>query len=68
MTEDPDLPEQEQASEELAAAEPEIANAGVVFDSGSGPALYVGGNFTSAGGVTAYSIAFRSSRTLPGQR
>ncbi|MBX3322950.1 MAG: hypothetical protein KF757_08165 [Phycisphaeraceae bacterium] len=28
-----------------------------VFDDGSGPALYVGGNFTSAGGVTVNRIA-----------
>ncbi len=32
-------------------------NAGVVFDDGSGSALYVGGNFTTAGGVAANSIA-----------
>ena len=28
-----------------------------VFDSGSGPALYAGGNFTHAGGVSARGIA-----------
>ncbi|TVQ51547.1 MAG: hypothetical protein EA377_12360, partial [Phycisphaerales bacterium] len=28
-----------------------------VFDDGSGPALYAGGSFSSAGGVTAYAIA-----------
>jgi hypothetical protein len=28
-----------------------------VFDAGSGPRLYVGGNFTSAGGVQAYNLA-----------
>jgi hypothetical protein len=31
--------------------------ASAVFDDGSGPALYVGGNFTSAGGITASHIA-----------
>ncbi len=28
-----------------------------VFDDGSGPALYVGGSFTTAGGVTAHDVA-----------
>ncbi|MBK7644511.1 MAG: hypothetical protein IPJ19_15945 [Planctomycetes bacterium] len=34
-----------------------FASAMAVFDDGSGPALYVGGNFTTAGGVTAINIA-----------
>jgi len=33
------------------------ANAAVVFDDGDGPALYVGGNFTSVGGMSANFIA-----------
>jgi hypothetical protein len=33
------------------------ARAAVTFDAGSGPKLYVGGDFTSAGGVTANRIA-----------
>lgn len=28
-----------------------------VFDDGAGPALYAGGDFTSAGGLTAYNVA-----------
>ena len=32
-------------------------NALAVFDDGSGPALYAGGSFQSAGGIEAYSIA-----------
>src|SRR5688572_5158888 len=34
-----------------------IVNATVVYDDGSGPALYVGGSFTIAGNVLAASIA-----------
>ena len=32
-------------------------NAMIVYDDGTGPALYVGGNFQSAGGVTASCVA-----------
>ncbi len=34
-----------------------VARALTVFDDGTGPALYVGGNFTTAGGVTVNGIA-----------
>ncbi len=35
----------------------QTVNSLAVFDDGSGPALFVGGSFTSAGGVSAISIA-----------
>jgi hypothetical protein len=34
-----------------------LGNALAVFDDGSGPALFVGGNFTSAGGVAVSNLA-----------
>jgi len=36
---------------------PRTVSAMVVFDDGSGPALYVGGRFTEAGGVPALNVA-----------
>jgi trimeric autotransporter adhesin len=37
--------------------QPILARALIAFDDGSGPALYVGGNFTEAGGIPALNMA-----------